>query len=202
MNCHYCILDLSGATATLPCCARQVHTACLIKDISFRLENDFAYVQCECGVNIWETQYEHHEYSTQGSVDARVATLLAQPGVRQEVKDIKKAGSVMAKTHRAFNSNIKGIKTLFKEQSAQHVVALKQLRDATKSSIVQSAEYKAHRRARNAINILQKKFREKYSLSSREYRHILGYANSAMPTWNYRYYTAERILRRLLRIVI
>jgi hypothetical protein len=202
MNCPFCLEDLSGATATatLPCCAKLVHTACLVKDISLKIENDFGLVQCDCGVNIWETQY--HDYEAAGSIDARVTTLLAQPDVRQEVKEIKKASTAMTKANRAFGAHMKGIKASYKEQTAQHIVALKQLRDATKSSIKQSAEYKAYRRARNVISNLQTKFRTKHNVSSREYRHILGYSGRSMPLWSYRYYTVERILRRILCIRI
>jgi len=202
MNCHYCLADLSGATATLPCCAKLVHTTCLINDISYRLENDFAYVQCECGVRIWETQYVHDGVVAEGSVDARVSTLLARPEVRQEVKDIKKSFTTMGKAHRAYASRMKALKAVYKEQTAQHVTALKQIRDATKSNVKQTEEYKAHRRSRNAVNTMQKKFREKHNLSSREFRNILGYSGRSMPIWSYRYYTSERLLRRLVRILI
>lgn len=204
MICHYCLLDLSGATATatLPCCAKVVHTSCLVNDISYRLDNDFGYVQCECGVKIWETQYVHDVSVAQGSVEGRVATLLTQPEVRQEVKDLKKAFTTMTKAHRAYASRMKALKAVYKEQTVQHVTALKQIRDATKSTIKQSVEYKAHVRARNVVNTSQKKFREKHNLNSREYRHILGYTGRSMPTWSYRYYTSERLLRRLLRILI
>jgi hypothetical protein len=166
------------------------------------MDNDFGFVQCECGVNIWETQYEYHSYTTQELVEARVATLLAQPEVRQEVKDIKKGTTAMTKAHRALASHMKGIKALYKEQTAQHIIALKQIRDATKSNIKQSAEYKGHKRARNAINSLKAKFMLKHSVNSREYRHITGYSNRSIPAWSHRYFTSERMLRRLLRIMI
>jgi hypothetical protein len=139
---------------------------------------------------------------SQEAVDARIATLVAQPEVRQEVKVLKKAITAMTKAHRAFGSHMKGIKAAYKEQTAQHIIALKQIRDATKSSIKQSAEYKAHRRARNVVNTLQTNFRNKHNLTTREYRTMLGYGGRSLPMWSYRYYTSERMLRRLLRINI
>ena len=167
-----------------------------------KIDIDWGFVQCDCGVKLWETHDEYHEYPTQESVDARVATLLAEPVVREEMKEIKKAATAMKKAHTAFSAQIRGLNLMYKEQSAQHIIALKQLRDATKSTIMQSAEYKAHKRTRNAINTLQAKFKAKHNLSSREFRHMFGYTNRSMPLWNYRYYTTERMLRRILRTVI
>lgn len=204
MNCHYCLVDLSGATATatLPCCAKIVHTACLIREISNKISNDWGFVQCQCNINLWEAQYSSYDYPPQDVIDARVAGLIAQPDVRQEIKEIKKASSAMSKAQKAFGSYMKGIKANYKEQTEQYIIALRQIRDAMKSNIKQSAECKAHKKALTAINRLQDKFRTKHSLNSREYRHILGYANRSMPIWSYRYYTSERVIRRLLRIRI
>jgi hypothetical protein len=204
MNCHYCLVDLSGATATatLPCCAKVVHTACLIREISNKISNDWGFIQCECNTNLWEAPYSGQIYPTQGAIEARVAVLIAQPDVRQEIKEIKKASSVMSKAQKAFGSYMKGIKASYKEQTEQYIIALRQIRDAMKSNIKQSAECKAHKKALTAINRLQDKFRTKYSLNSREFRHLFGYTNRSMPIWNYRYYTSERVIRRLLRILI
>ena len=204
MNCHYCHTDLSGATATatLSCCAKVVHTTCLIQEISNKISNDWAFVQCECNTNLWETQYSVNNYPTQEAIEARAAVLLAQPDVRQEMKEIKKASTVMSKAQRAFGSYMKGVKASYKEQTEQHIIALKQIRDAMKISIKQSVECKGHKKALSAINRLQDKFKTKHFLSSREYRYLFGYTNRSMPIWNYRYYTSERVIRRLIRILI
>lgn len=204
MNCHYCLVDLSGATATatLPCCAKVVHTACMIQDISNKISNDWVFVQCQCNINLWETQYSGYDYPPQDVIEARVAGLIAQPSVKQEIKELKKASTAMSKAQKAFGSYMKGMKATYKEQTEQHVIALKQIRDAMKATIKQSVEFKEHRRALAAIHRLQGKFKTKHFLNSREYRHILGYANRSMPLWRHGYYTSDRVIRRLLRIRI
>lgn len=201
MSCYYCVLDLSGATSTLPCCANVVHTACLIAEISNKITSYCAFVECQCNIKLWEEQaYDY--YPENAVIETRVTSLLAQPGVQQELKELKKATTTMTKAHRAFGSYINGLKAHYKEQSAQHIIALKQLRDTTKSSIVQSAEYKAQRKLLNVLSRLQNKFRAKHNLTSREYRRMIGFTPGNIPRWACRYYTSLRVIRRLLRIII
>ena len=173
MSCSICANDLSGALMTMPCCQVTLHTTCGIRQFAFQVASTNSAI-CVCGVL-------HYSLDPYLNVEE---TLPATPAFSQAVTACNTLRITAAKASRQLRSLVRRQKTLFFEEVAPHIQAIKAIKKATMASLRSDDIYKTHARA-------QKRYIKAFTTILKDY---------ALNSYNLRRQLRIRLKDKILRM--
>lgn len=192
MSCACCALPLDGKLTEAPCCDLKAHSACFIKHIASHMMS-FSTYYCLCGamlyqhVQVWETD---NDVTT-----ATAESIKEKEGVKEEIKVLRKKGTVASKAYNEFSKILKTESSKFHETVDDALNAIKTQKAAAMNTIKQTPEFKAYRSAHSSLLRCHSIFMKKHDASWRVMRRL-----GLQKRWRYRMVSYE--IKRKFRIRI
>jgi len=198
MNCDFCTQPVEGqATASVSCCTRVYHTACLVKKTIIETQNsnyyDVTIIKCGCQASIYQEVNQYYEAPSQVQPQD-VSNFLETAENREEVKQIRRKNTIMNKSRIAFARFLRERKLPFKDALQPHIDSLKAVKRAEELNIKSSNEWKEYTKHYRNLTSSYKRFRDKHNFNINTIRELLG------QSLRHRYYNRPaRLLIRFLR---
>lgn len=196
MNCDFCSNPVTDdASASVPCCDRIYHTACLVKKTVLETHNGNYYgvttIQCGCQAPIYT---EVNAYSAENTDTTQTETLLQNPQNRAEIKQIKRKNTIMNNSRIVFNRFLRQRKIHFKAAIQPYIYALTAAKQAEGTAIKNSSEWKDYMKHHRSVSSAFQQFQQKHNLN--QYTLLSIFHRSL----RYRYHNRpQRLLSKFLR---
>lgn len=162
MSCACCAQPLDGKLVESPCCDLKAHSACFINHIASHMMSHSSYY-CACGAilyqHVWETDYD--------VTTATAESIKEKEGVKEELKALKAKSTVETKAYREFHKMLKAESAKFHEKVDDAINAIETEKAAVLTTIQQSPEYKAYKKAYGSIKRSHSLFMKKHEASWR-----------------------------------
>ena len=190
MSCACCSQPLSGKLVEAPCCELKAHSACFIHHIGSHMLHHSSYY-CFCGALLYQHVYDPID----DTITATAESLMDKEGVKEEIKVIKKKGTVATKAYTEFRKILKTESAKFHETVDDAVNAIKTQKDTAMNTIKQAPEFKAYKSAHASLMRFHSIFMKKHDASWRVMRRL-----GLQKRWRYRMLPYE--IKRKFRIRI
>ena len=178
MSCELCEQPITPtcATTSFSCCPDSpVHSQCFGNRIVSHFQYGALVLTCLNGHILYtapQTHYNSHQVS-----DDQVAILAANPAVKAEVKEMKKAMKLESKARTVFSKVQRQALTQYKQDIADHVQAIKAARQAAMNGLKATPSYKEYTKHRRRLTGLIGACMKRHTICRRGIRKLLGMTN-------------------------
>jgi len=177
MSCGLCEQPITPTciTTSFSCCPDSpVHSQCFGNRIVSHFQYGATSISCLNGHLLYTAPPQNHYNSYHELTDNEIEVLAANPAVKAEVKEMKKAIQLESKARTAFSKIQRQALTHYKAGIAEHVQAIKLSRQVAMNGLKATPSYKEYTKHRRRATALVRACMKKYTIGRRGIRKLLG----------------------------